>query len=143
MKGNSAAGAGSASLRPYLAPLAVDSAGLPTVRQEVHEALRDLSRRPQPDLTGAVQHAMAALECTAREAAGDPRATLGEILKRYPGVLPKPLDDSIVGMWGYASDMARHIREGRTPSQSEAELVVGVSAAACTYLATRLRGEDP
>lgn len=85
---------------------------------------------------------MAALECTAREATDDPRATLGEILKRYPDVLPKPLDDSMVKMWGYASEMARHIREGRTPSRAEAELVVGVSAAACSYLATRLRGED-
>jgi AbiJ-like protein len=43
-------------------------AELPTARQEIHEALRDLSRRPDPDLTGAVHHAMAALECTAREA---------------------------------------------------------------------------
>jgi hypothetical protein len=31
---------------------------LPTARQEIHEALRDLSRRPEPDLTGAIHHAI-------------------------------------------------------------------------------------
>ena len=46
------------------ARLALDEADLTTAKQEIHEALRDLSRRPDPDLTGAVQHAMAALECT-------------------------------------------------------------------------------
>jgi hypothetical protein len=56
---------------------ALDGAGLQTARQEIHEALGDLSRRPDPDLTGAIHHAIAALECTAREAVGDRRATLG------------------------------------------------------------------
>ena len=121
---------------------ALESAGLQTARREIHEALRDLSRRPEPDLTGAVQHAMAALECTAREATGDPRATLGEILKRYPDVVPKPLDDALGKMWGYASEMARHVREGRTPSRAEAELVVGVASSTCTYLAMRVRGDS-
>lgn len=118
---------------------ALESAGLPTARQEIHEALRDLSRRPDPDLTGAVQHGTAALECTAREVSGDPRATLGEIIKRYPNLLPKPLDDALAKMWGYASEMGRHIREGRTPVRSEAELIVGVAAAACSYLAALVR----
>lgn len=117
---------------------ALESAELPTAKQEIHEALHDLSRRPDPDLTGAVQHAMAALECTARATVGDPRATLGEILKRYPNAIPKPLDDSLSKMWGYASEVARHIREGRTPSRAEAELVVGVAAAASSYLSARL-----
>ena len=117
----------------------LDQSQLPTACQEIHEALRDLSRRPEPDLTGAVQHAMAALECTAREAVGDKRATLGEILKRYPNVFPKPLDDALSKMWGYASEMARHLQEGRTPSRAETELIVGVAASACNYLASRIR----
>lgn len=113
-------------------------AELPTARQEIHEALRDLSRRPEPDVTGAIQHAMAALECTAREAVGDHRATLGEVLKRHPDLLPKPLDEGISKLWGYASETGRHLREGRVPSRAEAELLVGVAATACTYLATKL-----
>ncbi|MEX0805196.1 MAG: hypothetical protein WD688_18020 [Candidatus Binatia bacterium] len=78
----------------------LEEAGLRTARQEIHEALRDLSRRPDPDLTGAVQHAMAALECTAREVVDDPRATLGEILRRYPDIIPRPLDEALSRMWG-------------------------------------------
>ena len=113
--------------------------GLSTARQEIHESLRDLSRRPGPDLTGAIQDAMAALECTARNAVGDEHATLGEILKRYQSVFPKPFDEALSKMWGYASEMARHLREGRTPNLAEAELIVGVAASACNYLASRIR----
>jgi hypothetical protein len=117
---------------------ALDEATLSTAKQEIHEALRDLSRRPEPDLTGAVQHAMAALECTARQTTNDARATLGEILRRHPDIVPRPLDESLSRIWGYSSEMARHIQEGRTPGRSEAELVVTVAAAVCTYLAQAL-----
>jgi hypothetical protein len=113
---------------------------LPTARQEIHEALRDLSRRPEPDLTGAIHHAMGALECTAREATGDVRATLGEILKRHPDLLPKPIDEAASKLWGYASEVARHLREGRSPARAEAELLVGTATALCIYLAEKLRG---
>lgn len=117
----------------------LEASGLSTARKEIHESLRDLSRRPEPDLTGAMHHAMAALECTTREVVGDSRATLGELLKRHKDVFPKPLDDALSKMWGYASEMARHLQEGRTPSRAEAELVVGVAASACNYLAVKIR----
>ena len=110
------------------------STGLRTAQQELHEALMDLSRRPDPDISGAIQHSMAALECVAREVTGNPRATLGEIIKRNPGLIPKPLDDAVAKAWGYASEHARHIREGRMPSYEEAELVVGLCASVSTYL---------
>ena len=44
--------------------------GFNTAKTELHEALSDMSRRPDPDLTGALQHAIAALECVAREEEG-------------------------------------------------------------------------
>src|SRR5690554_5996346 len=37
---------------------------------EIHEALRDISRRPEPDVTGAIQHVIAALESTVRDVTG-------------------------------------------------------------------------
>lgn len=123
------------------ARVALEAAALPTARQEIQEALRDLSRRPDADLTGAVHHAMGALESTARMAAGEPRATLGEVLKRHPDLLPKPLDEALGKAWGYASEAARHIREGHSPSRAEAELIVGMAAAACTYLAAKIQGQ--
>lgn len=102
--------------------------------RELHEALHDLSKRPTPDITGAIQHGMAALECIARDVTGDQNATLGDLIKRTPGLLPAPLDKGIEKIWGYASDQARHIREGKTPDIREAELVVGLAGSVATYL---------
>ena len=115
----------------------LEHAGLSTAQNELHEALRDLSRRPNPDTTGAIQHSMAALECVARKACGDEKATLGDIVRRYKDLIPKPLDGAVTKLWGYASENARHLSEGKTPAYEEAELVVGVVASVSTYLAKR------
>lgn len=125
-----------AAVRPVVAQL--ETAGLHTAAQEIHEALRDLARRPDPDITGAIQHAMAAAECVARKAANDPKATLGEILDRYQELVPRPLDEGLKRIWGYASEMARHLREGRVPSYEEAELAVITSAGVVTYLERKI-----
>ncbi len=107
----------------------------PTAAAELREALSDLSRRPDADVTGAIQHSIAALECVAREVTGDPKATLGVLVPKLG--LPKPLDAAVEKTWGYASEVGRHLREGRVPGFDEAELVVTVSAAVATYLVKR------
>ena len=116
------------------ATAALNDTGRPTAAGHLHEALQDLSRRPKPDLSGAVYHAMGALEAVARDLAGDPKATLGQIIKRQPDLLPKPLDTALSQLWGYASNEARHVQEGREPNRKEAELLVGLAAALVTYL---------
>ena len=78
---------------------------------------------------------MGALEAVARDLAGDPKATLGKVLKRNPDLLPKPLDTAVSQLWGYASTEARHVQEGRRePNREEAELLVGLAAVMATYL---------
>jgi hypothetical protein len=116
-------------------------ANLHTARSELQEARRDLSRRPEPDITGTVQHCMAALEATARVLVGDPRATLGEILGHRAANLgiPRPLDSALEQMWGYASEMGRHLREGRNPAHEEAELLLGTASVIINYLLLRRR----
>lgn len=111
-------------------------AGRLTAAGEIHEAIQDLSRRPNPDKTGSIQHAMAALECVARDVAGQPGKTLGKIISDHCAKLniPRPLDDALEKLWGYASETGRHLREGREPSFEDAELVVTVSAAVSIYL---------
>ncbi|ABQ30019.1 AbiJ-NTD4 domain-containing protein [Acidiphilium cryptum] len=102
---------------------------------EVHEALADISRRPMPDVTGAIQHSIAALECTARDVTGEPNLTLGRLVPRL--ALTPPLDTALEKLWGYASERARHVREGQAVSSEEAELVVSVACAVCTFLTKR------
>jgi hypothetical protein len=115
----------------------------PTAANHLHEALQDLSRRPEADLPGAAYHAMGSLECVARELTGDPKATLGKILKHHPGLLPKPLDTALSQVWGYASNEARHVLEGRDISRDEAELLVGLSATVSTYLLRKPKLQPP
>lgn len=111
--------------------------GLITARTELKEAVLALSRRPEPNVRGAIHHAMAALECVAREVTGDRSKTLGDILKRHPDLLPKPLDDSIAKMWGFASEYARHVREDREVGREEAQLLLGVAASVAAYIADK------
>lgn len=106
-------------------------AGSPTAAREIHEALTDISRRPIADVTGSIQHAMAALECVARQIDGSSE-TLGRIINRLP--LPPPLDSALHKLWGFASEQGRHIQEGRDPRFEEAELVVTVASAVSVYL---------
>lgn len=109
-------------------------AGLVTASKELHQAIADLSRMPSPDVTGAIQHSMASLECVAREVTGDRKANLGDIMKKNGSIIPEPLDQAVIKAWGYASENGRHIREGREPSSNEAELIVGLCASLSNYL---------
>ena len=92
---------------------------------------------PNADLAGAIYHAMGALEAVARDLTGDHRATLGQIVNRNAQLLPRPLDTALSQVWGYASNEARHVQEGREPRREEAELIVGLAAAVTTYLTRR------
>ena len=114
----------------------LQGSGRTTAANEIHEALRDISRRPVPDRTGAIQHAIAALECTARDITGKPNATLGALVPKLD--LPSPLDTAVNKLWGFASDRARHLREGKSADGAEAELVVSIACAVCTFLAKRV-----
>lgn len=120
--------------------IVLETAKLQTAKTEIKEALKDLSRRPEPDITGAIQHSLACLECVAREVAGDKKATLGELIKKHPNIVPKPLDAAIEKVWGFTSEQGRHLREGNAPEYLEAELVVELSAAISTYLGKKLGG---
>jgi hypothetical protein len=113
---------------------ALEESNRPTAAKHLHEALAALSRRPDANLPGAIYHAMGSLECVARDLSSGPKATLGEILKQHPGLLPKPLDTALSQICGYASNEARHVQEGRDANREEAESVVGLAAAVTAYL---------
>jgi hypothetical protein len=120
---------------PKKAIEALEEAGRQTAAREIHEAIQDLSRRPHPDVTGSIQHAMTALECVARDITGQQK-TLGKLIADHRDKLnlPRPLDEALEKMWGYASETGRHLIEGRDPRFEDAELVVTVAAAVSIYL---------
>lgn len=107
-----------------------------TAARELHEAIKDLSRRPNPEITGAIQHSMAALECVARDACAS-NETLGDLIGRNRDMFPKPVDQIVEKAWGYTSNFGRHLQEGKEPEFEEAELMLGISGVLCRYLARR------
>jgi hypothetical protein len=107
-----------------------------TAASELHEAILDLSRRPNPEVSGAIQHAMAALECVARDVC-ESKDTLGDVLRKNPSLFPKPVDQILDKAWGYTSNFGRHLMEGSPPAFDEAELVVGLSGVLARYLSRR------
>jgi len=118
----------------------LDQTGRSTAATEVREALRDISRRPEPDRSGAIHHAMAALECTARDVTGEPNQTLGELIPKLD--LSKPLNEAVRKLWGFASQRGRHLREGGMAEDDEAELVVSIACAVSPFLAKRAARPD-
>lgn len=114
-------------------------AGRTTAQSELQEAVRDISRRPSPDITGAIQHSMAALECVVRDVTGKPKLTLGELTKRHKDLFPPPVDVAVEKLWGFASENARHVREGLEPTREEAMLVVGLAATLANYLIHKMK----
>ena len=115
----------------------LDLAVLQTAKNEIKEAIKDISKRPNPDITGAVQHSIACLECVVREVTGDKKLTLGELIKKNREIVPAPLDIVIEKMWGFSSEQGRHLQEGKEPAFDEVELLVGLSASISTYLARK------
>jgi hypothetical protein len=111
-----------------------EKSGRQVARHELKEALRDLSRRPDPEITGAIQHAMAALECIAKDVTGVEKGTLGDWLKQNRATFPQPLGDAVDKLWGYSSQYGRHVLEGKPAAYVEAELVVGLAGALSVYL---------
>lgn len=111
--------------------------GFVTAKNEISEAINDLSRKPTPDLTGAVHHSVACLECVAREIVGNRNQTLGELIKQNRGIVPSPLDVVVEKIWGFSSEQGRHLREGGAPDIDEVELLVGLSLSLSAYLAKK------
>jgi hypothetical protein len=63
------------------------------------------------------------------------------VLAKYPDIVPRPLDQALDKIWGFASEKGRHLSEGRKPSQEEVILVVEVAAATISYVTKRLPKE--
>ena len=117
-------------------PDRLDESGFPSSAEQMREALRDISRRPKPDTTGAIQHAMVALEATAREVTGQPKPTLGKLVPALD--LPSPLNQAVSNLWVIHLDTGVTFASGRPSASLTPNLIVSVAGALCTFI-TQLR----
>lgn len=113
----------------------LEKKGKKTSKDEINEAIKDLSKRPA-DITGAIQHSMVALECVAKDITGQEKKTLGKFI-RHSDILPIVLRDAVDKLWAYSSNNGRHLQEGEAPDFDEAELIVSISASLISYLAKK------
>lgn len=109
-----------------------------TAQNELKLALYDLSKRPTADTTGAVHHAMAAVECLCRDKFNAQSQTLGAIIQRNRSAFVRPIDDILEKLWGFASNHARHVQTGGAASEEDAELVLNLCSSLITYLSKTL-----
>ena len=94
-----------------------------------------LARRPEVDVTGVVQHSIAALEGLVKEKTGSTE-TLGQAVKLLKDV-PPPLRDIVSKLYGYSSSDeggGRHGSERLRVDRSEAQLVFHLATALISYL---------
>jgi hypothetical protein len=117
-----------------------------TTRTRIQEAINDLSRRPEPDLAGAISHAFAAMECiigdikyTSEEIRESTHHTFGSFLQKHVDLFPsEDFKEGFQRLWRYANNEgSRHGKEGVEPARDEAELIVSLAAALVTYLNRR------
>jgi hypothetical protein len=107
-----------------------------TAEEHLHFATKALSARPESDTNGAISRATNAVECVLGAINGE-HLTLGKHLDRYTSRFHPALKKALDGIYGFASDAgARHGKEGHKPTYEEADFVVSVCAAVCSYLAS-------
>lgn len=117
---------------------------MPKTCRELSMAMEALSRRPESDVTGVVQHATAALEGLVREITGTTK-TLGQAAKELQNLgIPPALVRAISALYGYASEPkggGRHGSEKLQVDRAEAQLVFHLCAALATYLSDKVEGQ--
>lgn len=73
------------------------------VRAHLNAALGMLSDKKEPDYRNSIKEAISAVEAACREIASQPKATLGDALKKVPGLHPA-LQRAFSSLYGYTND---------------------------------------
>jgi hypothetical protein len=114
----------------------LQAAGKTTTAAELKAARDDLSRLPHPDVTGAMQHAGAAIECFARDLSNS-KDTFGALISKHPSLFPGAYRKIAEGVWAVVTNQGRHLQEGGEPTFEEAMMFVGIIASLTGYLTYR------
>jgi hypothetical protein len=103
------------------------------------KAMKSLNIRPKPDVENCVKDAVAAVESVGKVIVGNENAFLDDIIKNAVknGVIPQPLDQTIIKLHAYRGNEPAIAHGGIEPSKvtiDEAEFVLNMSASIIIYL---------
>ena len=127
----------------YDDPKRMREIGLETAPKEMEQAVRALSARPEPDLSGAIHHARTAMEVAGKLVSGDEYPFKGGGGKLG---LTSPLGAAACKLYAFASAQGGHMREGQRIKENEAECLVTMAGALtlllCELWASREQTKD-
>lgn len=106
------------------------------ISAHIEAALKLLSDRPKPDFRNAIKEAISAVEAASKAITRDSHATLGQALKKVPG-LHEPMRDAFFKLYGYTSNAngIRHaLMDDPNLTQAEAKFMVVACASFSNYL---------
>jgi hypothetical protein len=117
------------------------------VTAHIRQALTLYSDRENPDYRNSVKESISAVEAMAQAITGNPKATLGDALKRVEELHPlhAALKKGFSSIYGYASDEGgiRHaLSGGESISAAEAQFMLVACSSFVNYLKTITGGCD-
>lgn len=112
-----------------------DAVAVPPAREHLSRAVTLLNDRQNPDYANSIKESIAAVEASARFVTGNPKATLGDALKKIDGLHPA-LRKGWLALYGYTSDAGgiRHAAEDEITSDVDHALYFLVTCSAFVSL---------
>jgi hypothetical protein len=112
-----------------------DAESVPAAKTHLENAARLLNDRKEPDYANSIKESVSAVESVARQVTGNPKATLGDALKKVPNLHPA-MRDAWLKMYGYTSDASgiRHASDGMPVNVDTALYFLVTCSAFVSYL---------
>lgn len=113
------------------------------VQSHLQNALRLLSDRRSPDFGNSIKESISAVEALCKAVSGEPKATLGDALKRIKAkaTVHPALESAFLKLYGYTSDAGgiRHamLDPSERPSFADAKFMLVTCSSFCNYLLTK------
>jgi hypothetical protein len=99
------------------AAIELKTSGRTTAAEQIESAIRNLSIRPKPDFSGAVDRATNAMECVLQDITGEKQMTLGDYLREHSD-LSRPFEKSIGRPMGLCLQFRRKTWQGERRAEA-------------------------
>ncbi len=109
-----------------------------TVGDHMNQAVTLFADRQNPDYTNSIKEAVSALEALAQDITGNPRGTLGQLIKEMD--IHPSLKEAVSKLYGYASDGGiRHAKKDGDPDADfdTAKFVIVTASALVNFISAK------